>query len=105
MKLSFFSVFIYAAALSAQTPAAAPPPAPPAEPAPDTVIASFEGKKLTYAELKRFIIVLDPQQQQAALRNPKMLVHQYLLYRRLADQAVKEKLDQQSPTKEQLEYQ
>ena len=104
--MKFFPLFVFlcAAGLSAQAPPAATAPPPAAEPAPDTVIASFEGKKLTYAELKSFLMALDPQQQQMAMRNPKMLVHQYFLYRHLADQAVKEKLDQQSPTKEQLEY-
>ena len=106
--MKFFPLFVLicAAGLSAQAPPAAPPaPAPPAaEPSPDTVIASFDGRKLTYAELKGFIMVLPPQQQQLAMNNPKMLVHQYFLYRHLAEQALKEKLDQQTPTKEQLEY-
>src|SRR6266536_1257807 len=106
MKFFPFSVFLCAAGLLAQNPppATPPPPAPAAEPAPDAVIASFEGKRLTYGEIKKFIIVLDPQQQQMAMRNPKMLVHQYFFYRHLAEMALKEKLDQQSPTKEQLDY-
>jgi peptidyl-prolyl cis-trans isomerase C len=106
MKSFPLYVLICAAGLYAQTPPAAPPPPTPpaAEPAPDKVIASFEGKKLTFGELKSFLMALPPQQQQMAMNNPKMLVHQYFLYRHLADQALKEKLDQQSPTKEQLEY-
>ncbi len=108
MKFIPFAILICTAGLYAQAPApaTAPPPQPsiPELPA-ETVIASFEGKKLTYGEIKRFVMVLDPQQQQQALRNPKMLVHQYFLWKHLAEEAVKEKLDQQSPLKEQLEYQ
>jgi len=103
---SFPLYILIAAGLYAQgQPPAAPPAAPAPEPAPETVIASFEGQKLTYGELKKFMIVLPPQQQQMAMSNPKLLVHQYFLWHRLAAQAVQEKLDQQSPTKEQIEYQ
>jgi parvulin-like peptidyl-prolyl isomerase len=82
----------------------APPPAPANEPPPETVLASFEGRKLTYAELKRFLSVLDPKQQQLAVRNPKPLIHQYFLWQKLAEMALKEKLDESSPTREQIEY-
>src|ERR1041384_5397630 len=105
MKFFPASVFLCAAGLCAQAPPPAPPTPPAVEPTPETVIASFDGKKLTYGEIKKFVMVLDPQQQQQAMRNPKMLVHQYFLWKQLAEQAVKEKLDQQSPLKEQIEYQ
>jgi hypothetical protein len=102
MKLFPALALICLACLRAQT--VAPPPPPANEPPPDTVIASYEGRKLTYAELRRFVSVLDPKQQQMAMRNPKTLVHQYFLWQHLAGMALKDKLDERSPTKEQIEY-
>ena len=92
MKSFPLYIFIAAGLYAQGQPPAAPPAAPAPEPAPETVIASFEGKKLTYGELKKFMIVLPPQQQQMAMSNPKLLVHQYFLWQRLAAQAVQEKL-------------
>lgn len=100
MKSIFIVALLGACNLCAQTPA----PPPPAEPSPDTVVASYDGKKLTYGELKRFVSVLPPQQQQAAMRDRKALVHEYFLMQHLAELAEKEKLDEKSPMKEQLEY-
>jgi peptidyl-prolyl cis-trans isomerase C len=100
MKSIFIIAFLGACTLCAQTPA----PPPPAEPPADTVVASYDGKKLTYGELKRFVSVLPPQQQQAAMRDRKALVHEYFLMQHLAEMAEKEKLDEKSPMKEQLEY-
>src|SRR5689334_8660638 len=100
MKSIFIVALLGACNLCAQTPA----PPPPAEPSPDTVVASYDGKKLTYGELKRFVSVLPPQQQQAAMRDRKTLVHEYFLMQHLAEMAEKEKLDEKSPMKEQLEY-
>jgi parvulin-like peptidyl-prolyl isomerase len=88
--------------LCAQTPAAPPPPAN--EPPPDTVVASYGDKKLTYGELRKFLSVLPAQQQQAAMRDRKNLVHEYFLMQHLAEMAEKEKLDEKSPMKEQIEY-
>lgn len=92
---------ILAAALCAQAPAPAPATTP--EPSPDTVIASSGGQTVTYGQLRAFVSVLvQPQQQELALRNPGALVHRYFLWLRLAGLAENEKLDQQSPTKEQI---
>src|SRR5215471_16384360 len=100
MKLISIVALLGACTLFAQTPASPPP----AEPSPDTVVASYDGKKLTYGELKKFVSVLPPAQQQAAMRDRKTLVHEYFLMQHLAEMAEKEKLDQRSPMKEQLEY-
>ena len=85
-----------------QVPASPPPSAD--EPSPDTVVASFEGKKLTYGEMKKFLGVLPPAQQQAAMRDRKTFVHEYFLMQHLADLAEKEKLDEKSPVKETLDF-
>jgi peptidyl-prolyl cis-trans isomerase C len=103
MKRIPILAFLGACILCAQTPS--PPPAPANEPSPDTVVASYNGKKLTYGELRRFVSVLPAAQQQIAMRDRKTLVHEYFFLQHLAEMAEKEKLDQKSPMKEQLEYQ
>jgi peptidyl-prolyl cis-trans isomerase C len=105
MRFISLSLLISGAILCAQ-PLALPAPAPmaaPAEPSPDTVIASFEGKTLTYGQLREFITAMaPPEQQPAMLQNLSFSVHRYFFFQRLADLAQKEKLDQKSPTREQL---
>ena len=101
MKQIPLVVLVAACALCAQTSV---PPPPANEPSPETVVASYNGKKLTYGELKGFLMVLPPAQQQAAMRDRKTLVHEYFLMQHLAELAEKEKLDEHSPMKEQLEY-
>src|SRR5215467_10836150 len=100
--MRFFPVStIFAAMLCAQVPA--PAPATRTEPSLDTVIASSDGQTVTYGQLRAFVSVLvQPQQQASALRDPGTLVHRYFLWLRLAAIAESEKLDQQSPAKEQL---
>lgn len=101
MRIFPVSTLFLAAALCAQTPA--PPAANAAEPAPDTVIASCEGKTLTYGQFRAFATVLVPPEQQAmVMRNPGYVVQKYFLYLRLAGMAENEKLEDKSPTKEQL---
>jgi len=102
MRFISVSVLIFGAALCAQPPA--PPAAPGPELPPGTVIASFDGTKLTYGELKRFMSMLQPAQQQAAMRDPKGFVREYFMLQHVAGMAEKEKLDQQSPLKDQLEF-
>jgi peptidyl-prolyl cis-trans isomerase C len=89
------------------TPAVkAPPPAIPAAPPPvvkpDAVVMTANGKKYTAAEVDQMIAILPPQYQQAA-RTPQMLTT-LLIYKQLAEDAVKEGFDKASPYKEQLEF-
>ena len=99
----FLSILIFGASLFAQAPAPPATPATAAEPAADTVIASFEGRNLTYGELKAFVTALvPPEQRQMVLRNPAFVVHRYFLWQHLANMAQKDKLDEKSPTREQL---
>lgn len=102
------------AALDAQVTGPKPPaPAPPAQPpaaaafpelAPETVVASHNGRKLTFGELKNIVGMLPAQMQQNAARDRKGFVQQYFLIQHLASLAEKEKLDQQSPTRETLAF-
>jgi len=89
--------FLIAGSLFSQAQAPAPTPAP------DTVLAIVDGKKLTYGELEAYLTALGPQKKAAALANPRELLNQYAFQARLVELAEKDKLDQQSPYKEALE--
>jgi peptidyl-prolyl cis-trans isomerase C len=85
-------------------PAQAPPPAIPDLPE-DTQVAVFDdGTKFTMGDFKRIYGALPPENQQMALRNREMFMKQWALMRKLAQMAEKERIDQQSPTKENLDY-
>jgi peptidyl-prolyl cis-trans isomerase C len=98
------------------TPPAPAPPAPSA-PAPsasatqlpdladETVVAKFDdGTTFTMGDFKKYYQVLTPQNQQMALRDRSVFLHQWALFRKLAREAEEHKLDQQSPYKEAAEY-
>jgi peptidyl-prolyl cis-trans isomerase C len=106
MKAFLFPSLLFAVAAWAQSAA---PQAVPLSPAPDlppeTVVATFgNGEKLTAGELKGFIAAMPPNMQQSALRDRKAFVQQVALMHRLAEMAEQAKLDQQSPTRESLEF-
>jgi peptidyl-prolyl cis-trans isomerase C len=91
MKKLFSSV-LFALVLHAQTPAAPPP-----EPAPDTVIATIDGKKLTYGELHSYISTLSQAQAKNAMANLEVTVKQYAMLSRLSKLGEEQKLDQKQP--------
>ncbi|MDQ6676173.1 MAG: peptidyl-prolyl cis-trans isomerase [Acidobacteriota bacterium] len=91
------SLVLTAGSLFAQAEVPAPTPAP------DTVLAIIDGKKLTYGELEAYLTALGPQRKAAALANRRELLNQYAFQARLVELAEKDKLDQQSPYKEALE--
>ena len=70
---------------------------------PDTVVMEANGRKYTAAEVDKLIALLPPQYQQQARLRPQML-STILVYQKLAEDATKEKLDQSSPYKEQIEF-
>jgi hypothetical protein len=78
--------------LGAQTPAV-----PPAEPAPDTVIATIDGKNLTYGELHSYVSTLSQAQAKAAMENLENTVKQYAMLTRLSQLGEQQKLDQKQP--------
>jgi peptidyl-prolyl cis-trans isomerase C len=120
--LSFFLITAAVWAQSAAPPAAAPVPAPQAQKPkvvtstidlgahlatvpPDTVIATFDdGRKLTIGELTSFLAAMPPNMAQAARRDRKAFVQQFAMMRHLSEMAEKAKLDQQSPTREAIEF-
>jgi peptidyl-prolyl cis-trans isomerase C len=91
MKKLFLPV-LFTAVVCAQTPAA-----PPVEPAPDTVIATIDGKNLTYGELHSYISTLSQAQAQAAMENLENTVKQYAMLTRLSKIGEDQKLDQKQP--------
>jgi peptidyl-prolyl cis-trans isomerase C len=70
---------------------------------PTTVVMEANGKKYTAAEVDGLIALMPPQYQAAARQQPQMLTT-ILLYQKLAEDAVKEGHDKQSPYKEQIEF-
>jgi parvulin-like peptidyl-prolyl isomerase len=83
---------LFSFVLFAQTPAAPPP-----EPAPDTVIATIDGKNLTYGELHSYISTLSQAQAGAAMHNLENTVRQYAMLTRLSQMGEQQKLDQKQP--------
>ncbi|HWB83364.1 MAG TPA: peptidylprolyl isomerase [Bryobacteraceae bacterium] len=103
-SLIFLVFFLCAGAMWAQSaPAATPEPMPNL---PDqTVIAVFDdGTQLTMGEFKKLYAALPTPNQQLAMRDRKAFLESWAFMRKLALMAEKEKLDQQSPTKEALAY-
>jgi parvulin-like peptidyl-prolyl isomerase len=100
--------FCLAYACAQTTPAT--PPAPASAPTlpnlPDeTPVAVFpDGTSFTMGDFRKIYAILPPQNQQLALRDRKMFLQQWAFMRRLAQMAEQEKLDQESPTVEQLNY-
>jgi len=105
MKAIFLSLFACLLAVWVQTP-----PAPAAAPAmpelpDDTVIATFtDGAKLTMGDFKKIYAALPPDNQQMALRDRKTFLESWGFMRRLSQLAEKDKLDQETPTRETLDY-
>ncbi len=77
------------------------PPAPAV--APDTVVATVEGRKITRDQYQKYLRILPPQAQQNFGKDPKGFLQQLALMMRLSGDAEKAKLDQTSPYKEQIE--
>ncbi len=93
-----FAFLSFAVIVAAQTPPAGLP-----KPASNTVIATIDGKKVTYGDIEKYVRGLPPQLQQTALQNRKQFIQQYGLMLRLNAMAEKAKLDEKSPYKESLE--
>jgi peptidyl-prolyl cis-trans isomerase C len=93
-----------ASAVWAQQAAPSLATAPWAQLADDEVIATIDGAPMTMGQFKAFARFLDPQAQGMLMTNPAELVREMALMRKLSALAVEQKLDEQSPVREQLEY-
>lgn len=90
-------MFSLALALAGQTPSAAPKSL-----APESVVATVDGKPVTVAELQGLFRTVGPQVQQNASKDPLAFLRQYALLKRLSELAEKNHLDEKSPYKEAL---
>ena len=87
-----FLPVLFSTVLCAQNPAP-----PPADIAPDTVIATVDGRKLTYGELNSYVSTLAPAQAKTAMENLETTVRQYALLNKLSKMGEDDKLDQKQP--------
>jgi hypothetical protein len=102
LSLLIFASFSAIWAQSAPPPAAIPAPAMPDLPG-ETVVAIFgDGTKFTMSDFRKVFEALPPANQQMALRDRGLWLHQYELMRKLTKLAEDGKLDQESPYKEAL---
>jgi peptidyl-prolyl cis-trans isomerase C len=92
-------------AQTAPVPAPAAPPTALPNLSDETEVAVFgDGSKFTMGEFRRIYEALPPANQQMALHNRALWLHQWELLRKLTKMAEDAKLDQQSPYKENLAY-
>ncbi len=70
----------------------------------ETIIATIDGRKVTAGELQVVIRAMPPQVQQKIQADRHAFLEQYGLLLRLSAEAQKDKLDQQSPYKEEIAY-
>ncbi len=71
-------------------------------PAPDTVLAIIDGRKVTYGEVNSYFTGIGEEARKNAFANPSEMIRQYTLFLRLQDYAKAEKLDEKSPYRESL---
>jgi peptidyl-prolyl cis-trans isomerase C len=98
----FFACFSAAWAQTAPAPADAPQM--PNIPDQTTIAVFDDGGKLTMGDFKKIFAVLPPDNQPMVLRDRKTFLQEWAFMRKLAQMAEKQKLDRDSPAKEQLEY-
>lgn len=99
---AFLILAIFATALMAQpptiagvqSPAGAPPP-------PDKVVATVDGHDVTYGEMRALLAMAPPN----TTRDPQLALQNIFIMRYLASEGDKLKLAEQSPLKEEIEFQ
>ena len=84
---------------------AAPKPTLLTELPPASVVATVDGQRVTAGQLQAILRNVPAPLQQKIEADRKEFVKQYAMFMRLVDMAHKEKLEQQSPYKENIEYQ
>jgi parvulin-like peptidyl-prolyl isomerase len=73
--------------------------------APDAVVATVNGQKMTADEVRKMVAGLPAQVQNAFTNDPKQFMKEYAWYQIQQASAVKNKLETQSPWKELLAFQ
>lgn len=86
-------------------PAATTPAKPPEIITPDTVVGEVDGKKYTAGEVDAILKIFPPQMQRQVRSDMKRALSYVLTMQYLAAEGEKNKLQDQSPLKETLEYQ
>jgi parvulin-like peptidyl-prolyl isomerase len=99
MKHLLLLSVLSAGAMFAQAPSVVPGSAPVGD---DAVVAKVDSHEVTAREIREALANMPPEFQQLYQRNPQYAVQQLFVMRHLSTEAEKEKLDQQSPLKEQL---
>ena len=99
MKWLFLASLVASFAAWAQ---AAPAKAPVA---PETVVATVDGKQVTAAEIMSFLSVLPEEARKQFTMQPKAFLERYAMMKKFTELAEKAKLEEQSPYKEQLALQ
>src|ERR1022692_1866078 len=99
MKVFCLLAFASASAIWAQSaPEAAAAPTPMPDLPDEAVVAVFgDGTKFTMGDFKTIYQALPPANQQMAMRNREVWLHQWELLRKLTKMAEDAKLDQASP--------
>jgi hypothetical protein len=72
-------------------------------PPPDTVLATIDGRKVTYGEVDSYFKGIGQDAHDSAFKNPKQMIEQYALFLRLIDYATTEKLDEREPYKQSIQ--
>lgn len=96
-----FLLSLSLAAVHASSAQPAPASAPADE---DALVATLDGRPVTVREVRAFLNTLPQQNRGAALQNAEDFIRQYALMSKLARIAEEQKLDQESPFREQIEY-
>jgi len=91
-------------AQNAAPPALAKPAMLPNLPDETQVVAFDDGTSLTMGQLRGLLTNIDTQQRQQAIANLPAFLDQWAMYHKLANLALADKLDQDSPVKEQLMF-
>jgi parvulin-like peptidyl-prolyl isomerase len=118
-KFLLLSALFCSAPVRSQTPPPPPAAAPPTSPSapslkargpeavsqqdPNRVVATIAGKQITAKEAMDLLKPLGPDDRKRFEANLSGLVQQLYMTSQIADEAAKQKLDQQSPWKEQLQ--
>lgn len=71
---------------------------------PKSVVAVADGKNITWAEFQDMMLTAPPDIAAGMQTNPKSAIMTYLVLRHIGQEGLERKLDQQNPTKQQIEF-